>query len=54
MITNSIYYLKLVQTNADQSIRDYLTLMTNHINNTVDVRLLKIGRALAGELVSPL
>ncbi len=37
---------------AEKYMRD--ALMTNHINNTVDVRLLKIGRALAGELVSPL
>ena len=37
---------------AEKYMRD--ALMTNHINNTVDVRLLKIGRSLAGELVSPL
>ncbi len=37
---------------AEKFLRD--ALMTNHINNTVDVRLLKIGRSLAGELVSSL
>ncbi len=37
---------------AEKYLRD--ALMTYHINNTVDVRLLKIGRALAGGLVSPL
>jgi butyryl-CoA dehydrogenase len=37
---------------AEKYMRD--ALMTNHINNTVDVRLLKIGRSLTGETVSPL
>jgi alkylation response protein AidB-like acyl-CoA dehydrogenase len=37
---------------AEKYMRD--ALMTNHINNTVDVRLLKIGRSLTGESVSPL
>lgn len=37
---------------AEKFLRD--ALMTYHINNTVDVRLLKIGRSLAGQAVSPL
>ena len=37
---------------AEKFFRD--ALMTNHINNTVDVRLLKIGRSLAGQMVSTL
>jgi len=37
---------------AEKFMRD--ALMTNHINNTVDVRLLKIGKSLAGQLVSTL
>ena len=37
---------------AEKYLRD--ALMTYHINNTVDVRLLKIGRSLTGKTVSTL
>ncbi|MED5578564.1 MAG: acyl-CoA dehydrogenase family protein [Nitrospinota bacterium] len=37
---------------VEKFMRD--AVMTNHTNNTVDVRLLKIGRSLSGQLVSTL